>query len=77
MAKIMDPILPILSILGYWAIILGSFGGSGRYRTLKILVLRLGCTLGVAPPVYTLNQPEIIMWQPFKVCNKIRAIWSL
>ena len=29
MAKIMDPILPILSILGYWAIILGSFGGPG------------------------------------------------
>ena len=26
MAKIMDPILPIDSILGYWAIILGSFG---------------------------------------------------
>ena len=24
MAKIMDPILPILSILGYWAILLGS-----------------------------------------------------
>ena len=30
MAKIMDPILPILSILEYWAIILGSFGGPGR-----------------------------------------------
>ena len=29
MAKIMDPILPILAILGYWAIILGSFGGPG------------------------------------------------
>ena len=29
MAEIMDPILPILSILGYWAIILGSFGGQG------------------------------------------------
>ena len=29
MAKIMDPILPIFSILGYWAIILGSFGGPG------------------------------------------------
>ena len=29
MAKIMDPILPVLSILGYWAIILGSFGGPG------------------------------------------------
>ena len=29
MAKIMDPILPILSILGYWAVILGSFGGPG------------------------------------------------
>ena len=25
----MDPILPILSMLGYWAIILGSFGGPG------------------------------------------------
>ena len=25
MAKIMDPILPILSILGYWAIIFGLF----------------------------------------------------
>ena len=30
MAKTMDPILPILSVLGYWAIILGSFGGPGR-----------------------------------------------
>ena len=29
MAKLMDPILPILSILGYWSIILGSFGGPG------------------------------------------------
>ena len=29
-AKIMDPILPILFILGYRAIILGSFGGRGR-----------------------------------------------
>ena len=29
MAKIMDPILPILSVLGCWAIILGSFGGPG------------------------------------------------
>ena len=37
----MDPILPILSILGYWFIILGFFGGPGNgflYRTL--------CTLG-------------------------------
>ena len=25
--RTMDPILPIVSILGYWAIILGSFGG--------------------------------------------------
>ena len=29
MANIMDPILPILPVLGYWAIILGSFGGPG------------------------------------------------
>ena len=31
MAKIMDPMLPILSILGYWAILLGSFGGPGTH----------------------------------------------
>ena len=31
MAKIMDPLLPILSILGYWAIVLGSFGGPGTF----------------------------------------------
>ena len=30
-AKIRDPILPRVSILGYWAILLGSFGGPGRY----------------------------------------------
>ena len=29
MAKTIDPILPILSMLGYWAIVLGSFGGPG------------------------------------------------
>ena len=29
MAKIMDPTLPLLSILGYWAIVLSSFGGPG------------------------------------------------
>ena len=29
MANKMDPKLPILSILGYWAIIMGSFGGPG------------------------------------------------
>ena len=29
--KIMDPILPVLSILGYWSIILGSVGGPGRH----------------------------------------------
>ena len=29
MAKTMDPILPRLSILGYWAILMGSFGSPG------------------------------------------------
>ena len=29
MPKTMDPILSIPSILGYWAIILGTFGGPG------------------------------------------------
>ena len=32
MAKIMDSILPILSILEYWAIILGFFGGPGWFQ---------------------------------------------
>ena len=41
MAKIMDPILTILSILGYWAIILGSFGGPGMY---------IICTVGYLDP---------------------------
>ena len=27
--KVMDPILPILSVVRYWAIILGSFGDTG------------------------------------------------
>ena len=30
MPKIMDPILPVVSGLGCWAIILGTFGGPGR-----------------------------------------------
>ena len=29
MAKIMEPILPTVSLLRYWAITLGSFGGPG------------------------------------------------
>ena len=29
MPKILEPILPILSILGYWAVILGTFEGPG------------------------------------------------
>ena len=32
MAKIMDPILPIISILRYRAIILGFFGGPGERK---------------------------------------------
>ena len=32
MAKILDPILPVVSILGYWAIILGFFEGPGKYE---------------------------------------------
>ena len=43
MAKIMDPILPILSILGYWAILLGSFGGPGTN-----IMRTLGFYLGVS-----------------------------
>ena len=35
MAKMMDPILPIPSILGCCSIILGSFGGAGLHATAK------------------------------------------
>ena len=34
----MHPVLPVLSILGYWAIILGSLGGPGRYQVYKASV---------------------------------------
>ena len=40
MAKIMDPILPILSILGYRAIILGSVAGPGRSIPIKLAIIR-------------------------------------
>ena len=36
MAKMMDPILPVLSMLEYWAIILGSFGGPGKSHLVSI-----------------------------------------
>ena len=42
MAKTMDPILPILSILGYWAIILGSFGGPGAWVSDAIPIGKTG-----------------------------------
>ena len=44
MAKIMDPILTILSILGHWSILLGSFGGPGRcYLHAWSLRLKVKC----------------------------------
>ena len=49
MAKVMDLLLPILSNLGHWAIILGSFGGPGKLhyhnpqtRLFPFLYLRYG-----------------------------------
>ena len=46
MPKIMDSILPILSILGYWAIILGTFKGPGISTTITTSVdqAHLGCS---------------------------------
>ena len=35
MAKTIDSIRPILSILGYWAIVLGSVGGPGNSLTIR------------------------------------------
>ena len=43
MPRIMDPILPILSILGYWAIILGTLGGPGT--ALQVRAQPLKCTM--------------------------------
>ena len=45
MAKTMDPILPVLLILGCWAIILGSFGGPGRVQRFRVWELGLGPAL--------------------------------
>ena len=51
MAKIMDPILPILSVLRYWAIILGSFGGPGKEN----LAARANCLPGLLKTVNSLR----------------------
>ena len=49
MAKTMDPTLPILSILGYWAMILGSFGGPG--------IIHLQKSAGSSEPFKEANGP--------------------
>ena len=51
----MDPILPILSSLGYWAIILGTFGGPGSSRVLSALTIK-ALTSKVAT-IYGLDHP--------------------
>ena len=67
----MDPILTILSVLGYWAIILGSFGGPGRSYELS------KPTGGLLKTFY---------WPPYLVKNSLNLlflggwgteIWSL
>ena len=35
--NIMDPMMPIVSIVAYWAIILGSFGGPGKRAVMLFL----------------------------------------
>ena len=47
MAKIMDPVLPILSILGYKAIILGSSGGLGNSQSPAMRLTKSFCACGV------------------------------
>ena len=54
MAKIMDPILPILSMLGYWAIILGFFGGTlGHY---------FGLFWDIGPLFWALLEVQVVTW---------------
>ena len=50
MAKAMDPILPILSLLGYWAIILGSFGGPGLDMILSTAGILVGPLVNPGSP---------------------------
>ena len=38
MAKKVDPVLPILHILRYWAIIFDSFGGPGMYNIFCMVI---------------------------------------
>ena len=63
MAKIMDPILPILSVLGYWAIILGSFGGPGRSN----MDARVQMNLPWIPCTYVLNKCKYVHICSFSV----------
>ena len=49
----MDPVLPVLSILGYIAIILGSFGGPGILGALRIDVSCLAASDGAIGPKAT------------------------
>ena len=63
MAKIMDPILSILSILGYWAIILGTLGGPGlgsRQTGQKLLEFVLSLRLAILQwQLKTIAQREV------------------
>ena len=38
MPKRIDPMLPILSVLGCWAIILGTFGGPGTWLLFRLVL---------------------------------------
>ena len=55
MAKIMDSILLILSILGYWAIILGASAGPGSYILYIYIYIhgpQRGCHIITLGPMY-------------------------
>ena len=76
MAKIMDHILPIVSILRYWAIILGSFGGPGEKRAVEPVALALPWMLPALtchPSQRSARGPRFLLGG---LCDLVQPSWS-
>ena len=70
MAKILDPILPVLSILGHWSIILGSLEVRGTLNSLQHALGKVRSNEVLKTSV----QPH--RSRPLNV-PLLRALWSL
>ena len=78
MAKILDPILPVLSMLGYWAIILGSFGGPGnRYVSHNQWGFSRGYTVASITGLVAFALPQtsqVAQVRPSAICFKLPGV---